>query len=338
LLYLRARYYNPADGRFLTKDPSRAERNLYSYSRGNPVNRIDPSGLFSKELIEKNMNLLDFSDKIRDNKNHSHWAFYALLRNAKDFDSIKVGHVDLTNLHPDVSWDFMSAEIWSVNCETLIIGGQLLSEYYRTHILKQRDPLIWWRDTTPMYYNLETNGRMNPSERGNFKFTDGADKKQTTYPTLHGLSGAIYYEVQLAADADGNKYAVLPIPPFLSEGAMFGFGYTESYLCNNLGRTCSMPSPSEIEQAISGVCFGGEGVIIGGINLSPICHGFNLNLELTQMATFYTGLEAGAAVGFGIAIPLSAIGVAPNPSLGWRWAIDNQQNGITYEMILAAGQ
>jgi RHS repeat-associated protein len=44
LVYLRARYYNPADGGFLTKDPSRAESNLYLYTMGNPVNHVDPSG------------------------------------------------------------------------------------------------------------------------------------------------------------------------------------------------------------------------------------------------------------------------------------------------------
>jgi hypothetical protein len=307
---------------------------LYTYTRGNPINRIDPSGLYSKELIEKNMNLLDFSDRIRDNKNHSHWAFYALLRNAKDFDSINIGHVDLMRPHPDVLWDFMSVEIWSVNCETLIIGGQLLSEYYRTHILNQRDPQIWWRDTTPMYYNLETMDRMNVSERGNFKFTDGADHNQTAYPAFHSLSvGLGSVEGQIAADADGNKYFI----PSGGPGGIFGLGYVEGYLCNSLGRTCLMPSSSELEHAMAGVCWGGEVVIIGGINLAPLCHGLAWNLEFSQIATFYIGLEAGAGNGGSLAFPLSVIGVAPNPSLGWRWAIDNQRNGITYDKVLAAG-
>ncbi|MBN1119583.1 MAG: hypothetical protein JXJ17_00770 [Anaerolineae bacterium] len=44
LVYLRARYYQPGMGRFLSVDPSRQEMNPYLYSAGNPVMFIDPTG------------------------------------------------------------------------------------------------------------------------------------------------------------------------------------------------------------------------------------------------------------------------------------------------------
>ena len=46
LVYLRARYYDPATGRFLSKDPSLFVdgANLYVYSRNNSVNLTDPTG------------------------------------------------------------------------------------------------------------------------------------------------------------------------------------------------------------------------------------------------------------------------------------------------------
>ncbi|MEW6155761.1 MAG: RHS repeat-associated core domain-containing protein, partial [Actinomycetota bacterium] len=46
-VYLRARYYDPATGQFLTRDPLvDLTREPYSYVRGNPLNATDPLGLF----------------------------------------------------------------------------------------------------------------------------------------------------------------------------------------------------------------------------------------------------------------------------------------------------
>ena len=50
LYYLRARWYNPVTGRFMTRDPysgsiyDPASLHRYNYGRANPVNFIDPSG------------------------------------------------------------------------------------------------------------------------------------------------------------------------------------------------------------------------------------------------------------------------------------------------------
>jgi RHS repeat-associated protein len=50
LLYLRARYYDPEIGRFITKDPlpgfstSPQSLNRYAYAHNNPINLTDPTG------------------------------------------------------------------------------------------------------------------------------------------------------------------------------------------------------------------------------------------------------------------------------------------------------
>jgi RHS repeat-associated protein len=54
LYYLRARYYDPSLGRFISEDPAGLDGgiNLYQFSRSNPINRRDPSGKSSADLAK----------------------------------------------------------------------------------------------------------------------------------------------------------------------------------------------------------------------------------------------------------------------------------------------
>ncbi len=47
LYYYRARYYDPMEGRFVSKDPIGygGGINFYAYVQNNPINHIDPRGL-----------------------------------------------------------------------------------------------------------------------------------------------------------------------------------------------------------------------------------------------------------------------------------------------------
>ncbi|HEV2251350.1 MAG TPA: RHS repeat-associated core domain-containing protein [Candidatus Limnocylindria bacterium] len=58
LVYLRARWYEPTAGRFLTRDPFRGTasdpRSLspYAYAQNNPTSRVDPSGFSASSLFD----------------------------------------------------------------------------------------------------------------------------------------------------------------------------------------------------------------------------------------------------------------------------------------------
>jgi len=48
LIYYRARWYDPQQGRFITEDPvgfASGDTNFYAYVKNDPVNRVDPLGL-----------------------------------------------------------------------------------------------------------------------------------------------------------------------------------------------------------------------------------------------------------------------------------------------------
>lgn len=54
LYYYRARYYDPVDGRFISKDPASIEGgdvNLFGYVQQNPTNFRDPSGKFIQAIV-----------------------------------------------------------------------------------------------------------------------------------------------------------------------------------------------------------------------------------------------------------------------------------------------
>lgn len=67
--YYRARYYDPQIGRFVSADPLgllSGQPNFYAYTSNNPVNSVDPSGLFSfwdaLDILSFGLSLKDFID------------------------------------------------------------------------------------------------------------------------------------------------------------------------------------------------------------------------------------------------------------------------------------
>jgi RHS repeat-associated protein len=51
LIYMRARWYDPTLGRFISEDPARDGNNWYVYCGNNPVNKVDSTGKFVEEEL-----------------------------------------------------------------------------------------------------------------------------------------------------------------------------------------------------------------------------------------------------------------------------------------------
>jgi RHS repeat-associated protein len=341
LLYLRARYYNPAEGRFVSKDPSRQENNLYNYAKANPVNRVDPSGLYSKEAVLGNINYYEIVSSPYSWTDHSKWGFYALLRDAENGDLISSGYVPIV---PPLLGGNNSYQVWTkfdqiydLNCKHLMIGHQLLSEYFRTVVDQSYDKSIWWRDTTRTHYQLRREGSLTK------RYYDGFDYDMSSYPQFVGISfGLAFGEIGYLVDVHGYKYLSISFGP----GAIVGVGIMEGYLCNRgtlWSMNCSggLPSNSEIEQAVSGICLGGEIVALTGLNIGALCKDYsftNWNILTSHVTTYYAGIEFGGGGGVTITIPLSWFGVPANPNDGWEFLISQRRYlGMTRDKVIEKG-
>jgi hypothetical protein len=303
------------------------------YVRGNPTNVADPSGLFPREMISKNIPLNSFYVEAGSD-NHEHLGFYALLLNAQDFNYVRIGSVNLATLHPSVSWS-TTKMVWSIGCDTIMVGFQNLKQYYESEVKRKQQPLIWWRDTSPMFYDMFGVGQPLQS------FADGLIfGYRSDYPEFRGFSGCSGpvlgdIEFNIIVGINGDLHFSVAGG---GGGHIGGFGYTESYTCGI--STCPIaPSTEEMAQAIDGLCVNAGIIVIGGINLSLLCGGLNrLNqFTISQTATYYVGLEFGGGVTGSLTLPLSLLGVPPDPSLGWKWALDDQINGITTSRIIQMG-
>ena len=64
LIYLRARYYDPTIGRFISEDPIKDSTNWYVYCSNNPVAFVDPSGLLPTDEEAAKMSEFVYSEDI----------------------------------------------------------------------------------------------------------------------------------------------------------------------------------------------------------------------------------------------------------------------------------
>jgi len=63
LIYMRARYYDPNLGRFISEDPAYSGTNWFAYCVNNPVNEVDANGKIGEALVDAIMSALIDADQ-----------------------------------------------------------------------------------------------------------------------------------------------------------------------------------------------------------------------------------------------------------------------------------
>jgi RHS repeat-associated protein len=125
--YYRARYYDPASGRFLSEDPLRfaaGDENLYRYVRNHPIGATDPTGTQDEEfnpLLYLILILLDSS--LREDACEYEYNVQIAAANARG-DSVRAATLDLEKLS---ECDEVAGAEWLVLAGlSFLVGGRAI--------------------------------------------------------------------------------------------------------------------------------------------------------------------------------------------------------------------
>ena len=116
-IYLRARYYSPAIGRFTQQDPAMDGLNWYVYCSSNPVNSIDPIGLFDyNSRLSKSR---EYSEDVEVLQNELVWLGYLDMSNGgwgyfgnKTLDAVNAYKNSMGLGNNGENWGVVGLETW----------------------------------------------------------------------------------------------------------------------------------------------------------------------------------------------------------------------------------
>ncbi|HDQ72681.1 MAG TPA: RHS repeat-associated core domain-containing protein, partial [Chloroflexi bacterium] len=129
MVYLRARWYSPGDGIFTSRDPVEGEP-PYQYVRGNPINLIDPTGLYSIAEIKEIFGATFYDPDVlnyfeRGQPLEGRWGWLEVLRKAEDGDRLWVVERECLGCckdYPDIC-DGLRGCLWGRELPPYCING-----------------------------------------------------------------------------------------------------------------------------------------------------------------------------------------------------------------------
>jgi len=267
LVYLRARYYAPWDGRFTQKDPSRLEQNLYLYASANPVNLYDPSGLLGiAEIAEAyGMSEHELEGNLRfglyDNPElKGRWGWIKLLLDAETGQSVSAGSPALLPPYLDIVGPDV---IVSDGCKNVWIGHKPLLEYTRDVLDSPMLPFLLWRDTKPHHYFLDGQEYLDadrPRDLPDFRTMSG-----DLLWLLGGPAGIIVSQIfDAGLSVTIDRYGEIYVsgyggvaPSIGGQPISVGEGYISrrpEEIINQISNRGYIPSATQTHEAITGFC------------------------------------------------------------------------------------
>ena len=353
LLYLRARYYNPANGRFLSKDPSGAESNLYLYARGNPVNRIDPSGLYSKLDIVSSLNPMalpstpgvDFyfsqllnKEELKGSQDSfsvgaPKWGFLAALLDAENGDRLEMYQLSISPWSPSGYKQIGNVTLGQNSGATITGNGMSLWNTTNPFGAYGSVPDAYQRGNDPRYYKLHTKNGVKIYFDG-ASATDYPDFTMTSYGTLGSAIAkeilAKYLGKAIAKclspidfahgdiiDRYGNKYTIdtlsISHPGSLSLFST-GEGHIRPYA---LGPSNRIIGSEALKNTIQGLS-GGPSIYIGNPGI-----GGSISTSGAGAVVYSMGLQWGVNLDFSL---ITYTGT--DSTIGWQSAIDLESGNV----------
>ena len=166
-IYLRARYYDPSIGRFITEDPARDGLNWYVYCSNNPIMFVDPSGYLREPGSNRNGEWSDNPD--RDDYGEGSKIYVALCRLTEAYEVFPEYHSAIADLANELRWignewgssiiDKEVAEILKIEqAKSLNTVEQVLVAAYKREAITVQVARVTSDMFTKMIYNEDGNG------------------------------------------------------------------------------------------------------------------------------------------------------------------------------------
>ncbi|MBE7469325.1 MAG: RHS repeat-associated core domain-containing protein [Anaerolineales bacterium] len=328
LLHLRARWYSPGEGVFLSRDPVESEP-PYQYVRGNPINWTDPSGLLPNYVIARELGFNNFDDVMAAARGQ--WGLLKALQDAKNGDKIYYYQGLLppseANYRGDTAVPGLQGD-WGRAATILCLDGKLRIQWSGLPVnsgqrIVDKSPFAhsaggYWAysiNKQPIrgdsqriaYTNLNTSGRRS------YDFVGIQDQFSPTF--LKILSGGGTYIV----DRYGRRYIGYGISfgLGLSPADVRFFGGLHSGNWDNsrntvlFGQGHSIPDPIQLQNFIIGWSLGSS--------VSPIVGGSAFG----NASGLGASISAGTNIGFSVldyGINTWAIDDLPREEYAWNWA------------------